>query len=129
MENLETELRYRFYDRALPFTIGNGEIRNEFGDVLGILQDGETIYDYMLVVDTLATIKPCFEQFNKLVTDISPSFIQLTDDQNTLSFDIRDSEHIQVVDDMTNPERLKCSKKIQFSIMIMVMKSPHLNHP
>ena len=94
MENLETELRYRFYDRALPFTIGNGEIRNEFGDVLGILQDGETIYDYMPVIDTLATIKPCFEQFNKLVTDISPSFIQLTDDQNTLSFDIRDSEHI-----------------------------------
>ena len=91
MENLETELRYRFYDRALPFTIGNGEIRNEFGDVLGILQDGETIYDYMPVIDTLATIKPCFEQFNKLVTDISPSFIQLTDDQNTLSFDIRDS--------------------------------------
>ena len=111
MENLETELRYRFYDRALPFTIGNGEIRNEFGDVLGILQDGETIYDYMPVIDTLATIKPCFEQFNKLVTDISPSFIQLTDDQNTLSFDIRDSEHIQVIDDMTNSRKVEMFKE------------------
>jgi len=40
MENLETELRYRFYDRALPFTIGNGEIRNESGDVLGIHAGG-----------------------------------------------------------------------------------------
>ena len=36
---------YNFYDKSLPFTIGNDEIRNEFGDVVGALQDGETVHD------------------------------------------------------------------------------------
>lgn len=102
MKNLETELRYRFYDRSLPFTIGDEEIRNENGDVIGMLSHGETLHDYALTIDTLATIKPCFRQFDKLVTDISPSFIQLDDDFDTMSFDIRDSEHIQITYEALN---------------------------
>lgn len=102
MKNLETELRYRFYDRSLPFIIGNSEIRNENGDVIGMIGHGETLHDYALTIDTLATIKPCFEQFDKLVTDISPSFIQLGGDNDTMSFDIRDSEHIQITYEALN---------------------------
>lgn len=102
MENLETELRYRFYDRSLPFTIGDGEIQNNDGDTVGIISHGETLHDYALTVDTLATIKPCFRGFDKLVTDISPSFIQLDDDFDTMSFDIRDSEHIQITYEALN---------------------------
>ena len=96
MENLETELRYRFYDRSLPFTIGNGEIQNDDGDVIGMINHGETLHDYALVIGTLATIKPCFKEFDKLVKEISPLFIQLEDGNDTMSFDIRDSEHIHV---------------------------------
>lgn len=96
MENLETELRYRFYDRSLPFTVGNGEIQNDDGDTIGIISHNETLHDYAPAINTLATIKPCFKEFDKLVTEISPSFIQLEDGNDTMSFDIRDSEHIQV---------------------------------
>lgn len=102
MENLETELRYRFYDRSLPFTIGNGEIQNDDGDVIGMINHGETLHDYALAIDTLATIKPCFKEFDKLVTEISPSFIQLEDGNDTMSFDIIDSEHIQVTHEAFN---------------------------
>lgn len=111
MENLETELRYRFYDRSLPFTIESGEIRNEFGDIIGALKDGEIVHDYALTVDTLATIKPCFQQFDKLVTEISPSFIQLKGDNNTVSFDIRDGEHIHVIDEIVNSRRVEMFKE------------------
>ena len=112
MKNLETELRYRFYDRSLPFIIGNSEIRNENGDVIGMIGHGETLHDYALTIDTLATIKPCFEQFDKLVTDISSSFIQLEDDNNgTMSFDIRDSEHIQITYEVLDRRRVEMFKE------------------
>lgn len=102
MENLETELRYRFYDRSLPFTVRNDEIQNDNGDVIGMISHGETLHDYALTIDTLATIKPCFRKFDKLVRDISPSFIQLEDGNDTMLFDIRDSEHIQVTYEALN---------------------------
>ena len=111
MKNLETELRYRFYDRSLPFIIGDEEIRNENGDVIGMISNGATLHDYALTIDTLATIKPCFEQFDKLVTDISPSFIQLEDDNDTMSFDIRDSEHIQITYEVLNRRRVEMFKE------------------
>lgn len=107
MENLETELRYRFYDRSLPFAVRNDEIQNDDGDAIGMISHGETLHDYALTIDTLATIKPCFREFDKLVTDISPSFIQLEDGNDTMLFDIRDSEHIQVTYEALNRRRVE----------------------
>lgn len=110
MGNLETELRYRFYDRSLPFTVRNDEIRNDFDRVVGVIKDGETIRDYAMVIDTLATLKPCFRQFDTLVSRVEPTFIELGDGDSIFKFDIKDSGHIKVTNEVTNRRRLELFK-------------------